>query len=144
MDAAITPQVRPPTTMGTADRRADAQRLVLTCDRSGRTLEAVDPRRPAGLRHQRGDARPVERKAVADRRPVRAAPAPGGDHGEGAVGLEALQAREIGVALQSDLPGDSVIARRVGNPAMRPAAAAAARHHPRDQHGDHGCPSEDG
>ena len=42
----------------TADRRADAQRLVLTCDRPGRILEAVQPRRPAALRHQGGDARP--------------------------------------------------------------------------------------
>ena len=54
----------------TADRRAYAQRLVLTCDRPGRTLEAVHPRRPAGLRHQGGDARPVQREADADRRPV--------------------------------------------------------------------------
>jgi hypothetical protein len=92
----------------TPDRRAHAQRLVLACDRLGRTLEAAQPRRRPALRHQGGDARPAQRKADADRRPVRAAPAPGGDDGDRAVALEALQALDVASHLQPDLAGDGV------------------------------------
>jgi hypothetical protein len=47
-------------------------------------------------------------EADADRRPVRADPASGGDDGDRAVALEALQALDVASHLQPDLAGDGV------------------------------------
>ena len=123
VDAAITPHVRPPTTIGqpTDDRIPSA-----------RASRAIGPDARSKLSTRAG--RPVSStfaamlvalqvEARVDRQPDLAGPAPGRDPQHRAIRLEALHSRDIGVALQPDLPGDGVedLRRRDG---------------PRDERGD--------
>ena len=71
----------------------------------------------------RGDARPLQGEARADGQACLAAAAPGGDRGDGVIGLEALHASKLGVALQPNLAGD-----RLEHVRRRPGT----RHHRRD------------
>jgi hypothetical protein len=92
----------------TSDRRSDPQLPGLPRDRAGGAIEAVHPRRTAGLLHQRRDTHPLHGEPRAQGQLVTAVLAPHADSGHRPVRLVALQPGEVCAAEQPDLADDGL------------------------------------